>query len=196
MIIFVCGDEGINMKMKLLFPESEINSWANKYIIDLSEEERIQEEEIIDLKNEILRRGYLSKEELYKVSAWKLQAFSRFKKAELVLENSERDVREITKKVFAETDASLKLKHCVELRGVGEATASAILHLFDNNPYPLLDKHALWTVGLPWEDRTTYPFWLDYVKFCRKKATQNKVCMRTLDRALWKYSKSIPSRDK
>lgn len=30
-------EEGIIMKMKLRFPESEIDAWGNKYIIDLSE---------------------------------------------------------------------------------------------------------------------------------------------------------------
>ena len=184
------------MNMNLRFCESEIDFWANEYMRKLSEVERIQEEEIIDLKDEVQERGYLKREELYQVAEWKLQAFARFKQAELTLENSEHYVREVTKRVFAETDDSLKLKYCVELRGVGEATASVILHLFDNNKYPILDKHALWSVGLPWENRTSYPFWLDYVKFCREKATQNNVCMRTLDRALWKYSKSISSRDK
>ncbi len=184
------------MNLKLRFPESEIVCWANEYMRELSEEKRIQEEVIIDLKNEIQQREYLNKEELYKVADWKLQAFSRFKKAEAVLENSEHEVKKVTKKALATTDDSLKLKYCIKLYGIGEATASVILHLFDNNRYPILDKHALWSVGLPWKNRTSYPFWLDYVKFCREKATQNNVCMRTLDRALWKYSKSIPSRNK
>ena len=184
------------MKMKLRFPESEIGLWANEYMKDLSEGERNMEQRLIDLKDKVQERKYLKRNELFQIAEWKLQAFARFNQAELTLKNCEEEVIEITKKTFAEKDDSLKLKYCVELHGVGEPVGSVILHLFDNNRYPILDKHALWSAGLPWEDRTSYPFWLDYVKFCREKATKNNVCMRSLDRALWKYSRSIPARDK
>ena len=75
-----------------------------------------------------------------------------------------------------------------QLRGIGEPTGSAILHLLDKEQYPLLDIHALWSVGMEWTARTSYPFWLDYIEFCRDTADENDVSMRDLDRALWKYS--------
>ena len=41
------------------------------------------------------------------------------------------------------------------------------------------------------ENRTTYtiPFWLEYVDVCRALARDHGVSLRTLDKALWQYSK-------
>ena len=35
-----------------------------------------------------------------------------------------------------------------ELRGIGQITASTILHLYDKEQYPILSEPALWSVGL------------------------------------------------
>jgi hypothetical protein len=34
-----------------------------------------------------------------------------------------------------------------------------------------------------------FSFWWEYTQFCRKLAAEAGVSMRTLDRALWQYSK-------
>ena len=66
-----------------------------------------------------------------------------------------------------------------------------ILHLYDEGDYLILDKHALCSIGIN-HKKVNYdePFWRKYVKFCREKADCHGVCMRTLDRALYKFSKS------
>ena len=171
------------MKMKLRFSESEINYWANRYTERQREKDRIKEQELIDLKPEVLRRGYLTKEELHKIARWKSP-----RRAALTLENTNTFIKEIAQTAFTAADDWTKLLTLTQLRGIGAPTASAILHLYEKAKYPLLDIHALWSVGLPWTARDSYPFWPEYIQFCRDIANRNDVSMRDLDRALWKYS--------
>jgi hypothetical protein len=67
--------------------------------------------------------------------------------------------------------------------------ASVILHFFHENPYPILDYRAIWSVGAQVPKQYSFDTWWPYVEFCRKLARQNGVDMRTLDQALWQYSK-------
>ena len=171
------------MNMNLRFCESKIDYWANQYTERQREENRMREQHLIDLRCDVLRRGYLTREELHEVARWKSP-----RRAALTLENTTDFVEEITERSFTTTDDWTKLLTLTQLQGIGQPTASAILHLFDNGQYPILDIHALWSVGLPWERRTLYPFWLEYIELCRDIANRNNVSMRELDRALWKFS--------
>ena len=171
------------MTMNLRFSESEINYWANRYTERQREKNRIKEQELIDLKPDVLRRGYLTKDELNKIARWKSP-----RRAALTLENAADFIKEITEGAFISSDDRTKLLTLTQLQGIGQPTASAILHRYDEGEYPILDIHALWSVGMEWTARTSYPFWLDYIEFCRNTANRNNVSMRDLDRALWKFS--------
>ena len=171
------------MKMKLRFPESEINCWANRYTERQKEKDRTKEQYLVDLKNKVQECSYLTKEELHDIARWKSP-----RRANLTLENTDDFIKDITKSAFTATDKWAKLMILTLLQGVREPTASAILHLFDNGQYPILDIHALWSVGLSWEKRTSYPFWLEYIEFCQDTANNNNISMREFDRALWKFS--------
>ena len=75
--------------------------------------------------------------------------------------------------------------------GVGQSIASTILHLYDPERYPIFDPHALRSIRINKEEvEGDKKFWKEYVKLCRKKSERHGVCMRTLDRALYKFSKS------
>ena len=169
--------------MNLRFPESEIGYWANRYTERQREENRMREQHLIDLRCDVLDRGYLTKQELHTIARWKSP-----RRAALTLENTNDFINEITEGAFTSTDDWTKLLTLTQLQGIGQPTASAILHLYDEERYPILDIHALWSVGMEWTARTSYPFWLDYIEFCRDTADENDVSMRDLDRALWKYS--------
>ena len=171
------------MKMNLRFPESEIGDWANRYTERQREKDRIKEQELINLKPEVQNRGYFTKEELHKIARWKSP-----RRAALTLENTDDFIKDVTERAFTATDNWTKLLTLTQLQGIGQPTASAILHLYDEGQYLILDIHALWSVGLEWTARVSYPFWLEYVEFCRNTADKNSVSMRDLDRALWKFS--------
>ena len=169
--------------MKLRFCESEIDHWASRYTERQREENRMREQHLIDLRCDVLDRGYLTKPELHTIARWKSP-----RRAALTLENTDDFIKETTEEAFTSIDDWTKLLTLIQLQGIGQPTASAILHLYDEGDYPILDIHALWSVGRPWKKRTSYPFWLEYIQFCRDIADQNNVSMRELDRALWKFS--------
>ena len=169
--------------MNLRFPDSEINHWARQYIKRQKEKDWVREQHLIDLKDKIQARGHLTKDELRKIAGWK-----SLRRVALTLENTDDFIKETTQTAFTTTDDWTKLLTLTQLRGIGQPTASAILHLYDKEQYPILDIHALWAVGRQWKKRVKYPFWPDYVQFCRDIANRNDVSMRELDRALWKYS--------
>ena len=171
------------MKMKLRFSESEISYWTKRYTERQREKDRMREQHLIDLRCDVLVRGYLTKQELHTIARWKSP-----RRAALTLENTDDFIKEITEGAFISTGDWTKLLTLTQLQGIGQPTASAILHLYDEGKYPILDIHALWSVGRQWKKRVSYPFWLDYIELCRDIANRNNVSMRELDRALWKYS--------
>ena len=176
--------------MKLRFCESEITYWEERYVEHANEESLKNEQEFMDLKHEIQKRGHLTKDELYQVAYWKSP-----RRSKLVLENSDEAIEKVTADVFVSENDNDKLLELTKLKGIGEPIASAILHFYYKGKYPILDIHALWSSGLEWMNRNSYPFWVEYIQFCRGLAERNGVDMRTVDRALWLFSVDHPDKE-
>ena len=178
------------MQMNIRFCECEIEVLANGYLEYQSvhgPENHAREQKIMSLRDHIQQQGFLTKDDLHRVAYWKSP-----RKAYLTLENCDTWIKKITIQAFTETDHWKKLMILKnKLHGVRQPIASAILHHYDDEQYPILDIRALWSVGLEWKKRTYYrrSLWLEYIKFCRDIANRNGVEMRTLDRALWFYSR-------
>ena len=83
----------------------------------------------------------------------------------------------------------------ISLKGIGIPMGSTLLQFAFPDRYPILDWRALEALGQP--KRTQYPisFWVTYVDACRKIAQEAGVSVRTLDKALWQWSRerSMPS---
>jgi hypothetical protein len=47
----------------------------------------------------------------------------------------------------------------------------------------------LFSISVDVPSQYNFDFWWEYVEFCRELADTNNVSMRTLDQALWQYSK-------
>jgi hypothetical protein len=163
---------------KLRFPPHQIPEIAAKY------EYSISENELFALKPGIQERGYLKKSELAKLAFWKAPRSSGH-----VEGNSEEYVEEVTGFAFSARTERARVELLRVLNGVSWPTASVILHFFHKDPYPIIDYRALWSVSLDVPNQYTFNFWMVYVNFCRQLANENGVDMRTLDRALWQYSK-------
>lgn len=157
---------------------------AEKYMSELDEESRIEEEKIIGLKTGIQKRGYLTKKELHGVARWKSKRTSY-----LTLENTASSIKSCTEKAFKFTNDWEKLKTLTQLRGIGYLTASVILHLYDKQEYPILDKHTIWASGWDYKLRISSGFWNAYIYFSRTPTQYRNISIRTLDRALCYYSK-------
>ena len=172
--------------MQLRFPSSQIKSLADRYVSDLSKTAYEKEFTIIKLKKKIQKARYLTRDELKLVGNWKTKRVSK-----RLLDNTNSFTKEITERAFTTTDDWDKLQTLTHLQGIGHARSSAILHLYDEDIYPILDMHAMWSIGFERESRAYYRknFWIEYVQFFRKIVSKNSVTdHRQLDRALWRYS--------
>jgi hypothetical protein len=130
------------------------------------------------------RRGHYMRQEFLVVCAWKTP-----RSRPRVERNSDELVRDATKRAFAAEDERARMEALLTLGGVGVPTASTLLHVAFPDDYPILDVRALESLGR--RGRSTYPlsFWLDYLDACRGLAAEHGVSLRTLDKALWQYSK-------
>lgn len=167
--------------MELRFCESEIRYWAERYPNPASN----LENELMDkmLVNTVQQQKYLDRHLLKKVAQWKSQ-----RRAALIENNSESDVRVITGYALQSPSERIRWGVLSCLEGVRVPTASAVLHFFHEDPYPIIDVRALWSMGMEkYNDR--FAGWQKYVSFCRELAERNRMDMRTLDRALWQYAK-------
>ena len=141
---------------------------------------------VTKLVKQVRKRGYLRRSELITVGKWKSPRSAGS------IDNNERlFVKEVTRFALSTKCDRAAIESLTILDGVGEPTASVILHFFHKRDYPILDFRALWSVSLIDGDKYNYSYalWLEYVNFCREQAADAGVSMRILDRALWQYSK-------
>jgi thermostable 8-oxoguanine DNA glycosylase len=156
-----------------------IDFWAERYRYK-------SEQPLIDMKATIQKKGYMTKEQLYTLVDWKSR-----RSTNLPEKNTPENVQEITQAAFAvKGDAAILVLW--GLKGIWSPIASTILHFYHEEDYPIIDKHALWTLTSKNIDikkyEYDYPLWKEYTQFCRKLAKRYKVSMRDLDKALWQYS--------
>ncbi|MFC1889378.1 hypothetical protein ACFL4G_06435 [Thermodesulfobacteriota bacterium] len=166
------------MKPSLRFPENQIKEIASRYRYSLDEDG------LLNIKDQIRRRGYLKKSELKKIALWKAPRI-----AGRIERNDEKYVHEITAFSLASKSERARIESLTVLDGVSWPMASVILHFYHGRKYPILDFRALWSVGLEAPGWYKFDFWWVYVEFCRKIAKRNRVTMRVFDQALWQYSK-------
>ena len=165
--------------------KKEILYWETRYIDAQKPERQHQEEDVRKIKCSVEDKGYLTKCELMEMARWKRQTLPS-----QMVNNPVGHVEKITAAAFRPGDDWEKLEKLIDIDGVGQPVASAILHLYDEGDYPIFDPHALYSIRIKKKDvEGDKKFWKEYVKFCREKADCHDVCMRTLDRALYKFSK-------
>jgi hypothetical protein len=164
--------------MELRFELEEIQELSQRYTY------KISDAEVVDLRSEIEQQGFITKEQLGKIAYWKAP-----RSAGHVRKNSDDYIHEITRFALTTISERARIQALTVLDGVSWPTASVILHLFHKDPYPILDFRALWSVSAEQPSQYTFDFWWEYVQFCRSLADLARVSMRTLDRALWQYSK-------
>ena len=182
-------------EMQLPFTtKKEIHDREACYIDGQSEKRQCEEQTVIDLRKKAHTRqshktpgGYLLIAELRKMAQWK----SHFLPSKIDENDPPKLIEEITAAAFYLDDDWEKLKKLKDIYGVSESVASVILHLYDRKEYPILDVHALRSIGID-NKEVNYdaPLWRKYVNFCRTEAERYEVSMRKLDRALYKYSES------
>src|SRR5687768_7771093 len=162
---------------RLRFPPVDIARWANAFtdahaaIVD-------------ELSRRARARGVVTRAEFLALCRWKTP-----RSQPRCATNTAAQIREATRIALATDDEQAKMYILRTLAGVGWPTASVILHFCDTRPYPVLDYRALWSLGYARPPAYTFEFWSAYTDFTRALAQSTGHDMRTVDRALWQYSK-------
>ncbi|MFH1572606.1 MAG: hypothetical protein ABIG68_01405 [Acidobacteriota bacterium] len=172
-----------NMKPKLRCRAKDLTEIAQRY--QYPREDAV----LLALRDPILARGYLTKRELLAVARWKAP-----RSAGRIGANDEEYVQEITRYSLGARTERARIETLTLLDGIQWPCASVILHFFHRGRYPILDFRALWTVSLKVPSQYGFEFWWQYVMYCRELAEQAGLDMRTLDQALWQYSKENQAR--
>mgnify|MGYP001569816153 FL=1 len=164
---------------RLRLAEADIATWAARF------RDAGSDDDLLDrIRPLVLVRGHLIRPEFLKICAWKsVRTKPRCRK------NSAHTIETLTRAAFAASDEALKIDLLRLLDGVEWPTASTILHFCDARPYPILDYRALWSLGYAKPPRYTMEFWLGYLEFTRGLAARVGLPIRTVDKALWQYSK-------
>jgi len=165
---------------ELQFPLDQIKQIASRYSIsDI-------EEDLCKNRSAIMDRGYLTKSELGKIAYWKTpRSKSR------ITNNSDDYVNEITSIALSTKNEKIRIEILNLLEGVSWPTASVLLHFYHKEKYPIIDFRALFSLNCEniKPDEYDFPFWKSYTNYTRSLSDDLNIDMRTLDRALWQYSK-------
>ena len=168
------------MDLVLQFSEADIGSWTSVYWGVRTLRGREREDRLIGLVDDIQKRGEMTREELLDVQRWKSR-----RRIKLIKENTDSEIRTITRDAFVATDDWKKISLLMGLTGLRMPRASVVLHLYDKKRFPMADQYAKKSIGF--SGSYTKSFWESYCEFTRDIAKRNGFTMRTLDRALWAW---------
>ena len=165
-----------------MLSKKEIKEYAHKY-----DEHREDNDEVVEkeMKEWLENHRYLNKEKFVKIGLWK----SRRPKKKYE-SNEDLTVREITRFSFSTKSEEARIKSLLVLNGVSYPVASVILHFAFPNEYPILDFRAIWSLGWKQPKNYTFDFWQKYCNEMKKISKQTGEDIRTIDKALWEYSKA------
>ena len=179
--------------MRLPLDRSGIFEYEKKYFEteECRKDKQPTDESIEKIQGEVKKNGCLTKSDLKTLARWKVPTGrNTLKRVNL---NSPAWIEEVTRvALLPKTSKRDRIETLRCLKGVDWAVASAILHWFHQECYPIWDERALRTVKSP--RSRSHKNWEAYVSFCRCQAAKNNVSMRTLDRALWQYDESAPKK--
>ena len=170
------------MDLSVHFDESKILDYACQYPVE-------HDDSVEGIKRHVINQGYLSLSDLKVVGKWKVK--QERNTMPNIIKNGEARVIDITSiALSSDTSDRDRIESLKCLHGVGDAVASAILHWFHEDPYPIWDKFARRALGFN-PDRTWLRSndWQDYTSRFRGIMERRNVSKRTLDRALWVFGK-------
>lgn len=169
-------------------------------------EEFAKKKGVWKLEEEILKfqKSDFNFKNVEKIVEWKDPVYKKFKKKSFKL-NTEANVQKITKEAFSKIKEGEKcrendIKEAIEildtLDGVGVPVATAILMTYDQDRFTVMDWRV-WNIlflccrlDRPFPKTVTADDYPPYLKACQNLASELRISLRTLDRALWISSKN------
>ena len=142
----------------------------------------------IKMKRLLRRRKHLTRNDLIDVGCWKSKRIKKWLKSDY---NDNKTVKDITRFCLNPKTKSEKarIEALLILKGVSWPVASAILHFTFPRKYPILDFRALWSLGWTKPPYYDFAFWQRYSQRITLISKRLKLSIRTVDKALWEYSK-------
>jgi len=141
-----------------------------------------------EMKCRLTRQRYLRRRDLVSIGRWKSPRPSRY-----YSENGDSRTRRVTQMSFGNRDERQRIESLLGskggLRGVGYPVASAILHFAFPNMYPIMDFRVIESLGWDVPSSYTFDFWQKYCTEVRRVASEHDLPIRTVEKALWMYSK-------
>jgi hypothetical protein len=162
----------------LRFGLKEVHYWASLY--PAADDHHVE----MVIAPQARARRYFTKSELVDVCRWKTS-----RSRPMVASNPDGFIQAVTQTALSTPDERLRIEVLTLLDGVSWPSASVLLHFGHHDSYPILDFRALWSLGVETPPVYQFGFWWEYTLTSRQLATEAGVSMRTLDRALWQYSK-------
>ena len=168
---------------QLRFPIADIARWANRYEFE-------DDGTVMACGATARDRGWYTQDEFLTITDWKTD-----RQKSRTRRNSASAIEDATRLALTTTDERLRIGVLTLLQGVDYPVASVFLHLAHRDPYPILDRRAIWSLGV--DEQPSYysfEFWWAYSLKCRALADEAGVEMRVLDRALGQGSPLSPRR--
>ena len=162
----------------LQFPEADLQFWADRYKYKPGGS-------IESITNQVKSQGFAFRNQLLAICEWKTH-----RALDHVAENEEEYIKEVTQFALSTDDERCRIEALTIISGVKWPTASVILHFCHLDKYPILDVRALQSFGVDIRKvKVNYEFWWKYVETCRELSARRDLDMRTIDKAMWQYSK-------
>jgi len=173
------------MSKKMMIAKQNLLEYAAMY----DSRYRGVDKEIEDrMKCLLKRQRYLRGEDLVRIGRWKSPRPLRY-----YMENSDSSTRRVTQLSFSSKDERRRIESLLSsrggLRGVGYPVASTILHFAFSSMYPIMDFRVIESLGWDVPSSYTFDFWQKYCTEVRKVAGEHNLPIRTVEKALWMYSK-------
>jgi hypothetical protein len=165
------------MRFRLQFDAREIRALSRRY--QYEDDLRVQ-----SLGQAAKERGWFTRAEFIEIGEWKTPRIRS--RAAL---NTDRDVEDATRAALLTTDILGAMEPLRRLHGVDWAVGSVLLHLAHRDAFPILDFRALQAFGIQRGRWSGPSLWRGYVEATRSLAKSEGLDMRTVDRALWQWSK-------
>jgi len=166
----------------LQFPIEDVREYAQRFPVD-------GDDPGLALGTAARARGYYTLQEVRSVCRWKT-----VRSAPLVARNTARRVKAATAVALRESTSEVaRMDALRSLDGVSWPTASVLLHLAYPERYPILDWRALHALGVRGRSSYNQRFWEAYVGEYVRLIELAGVDGRTLDQALWQWSKEQPN---
>lgn len=168
--------------------KEKIREYAQKY----DKRYKGTDDEIIEkkIKKWFKSNHYLDREKFIKIGLWKSKRPKKHYE-----NNNDLTIKEITYFSFTAKSEEVKIKSLKVLNGVSWPVASVILHFAFPNRYPILDFRAIWSLGWEQPKNYTFDFWQKYCKEIKEISKRTGENIRTIDKALWEYSKENQSQE-